>query len=197
MDGFALALEGALEAGEATGERPLTLDEQEFRAFYARTARPLRSYLFFSTRDGDVADDLLQEAYLRFLRAGLPEMTDEHRKNYLFRIAANLVRDRFRRAPREPEPLPERPLESHDAETDDRIHLRTDLASTLGEMKPRERDLLWLAYVEGSKHSEIAEALGVKSQSVRAMLFRARRKLASLLREKGFAPVEFNGEARS
>ena len=52
-------------------------------------------------------------------------------------------------------------------------------------MKPGERQMLWLAYVEGSSHKEIAEIVGTREQSVRTLLFRARRKLTSLLRARG------------
>ena len=55
-------------------------------------------------------------------------------------------------------------------------------------LKPRERELLWLAYVEGSTHTEIADTVGVKTASVKMLLFRARQHLATVLREKGFAP---------
>ncbi len=189
---LSLTLDGAAGSEEIAGETPLSMDEAAFRSFYARTARSLRGYLHVATRDPDLADDLLQEAYLRFLRAGLPEMEEAHRKNYLFRIATNLVRDRFRRSDPAPAPLSGTEGEAG-AGTEDRIHLRSDLARTLQELKPRERDLLWLAYVEGSKHAEIADALGLKSQSIRPMLFRARRKLAGLLRKRGVMPGTSRG----
>jgi RNA polymerase sigma-70 factor, ECF subfamily len=48
--------------------------------------------------------------------------------------------------------------------------------------------LLWLAYVEGSSHKEIGEIVGLRSASVRLLLFRARRKLAGLLRRRGVRP---------
>jgi RNA polymerase sigma-70 factor, ECF subfamily len=48
-------------------------------------------------------------------------------------------------------------------------------------MKPRERQLLWLAYVEGSNHDEIADCTGLRAGSVRLLLFRARHKLAKLI----------------
>ena len=50
-------------------------------------------------------------------------------------------------------------------------------------LKPRERDLLWLAYAQGSSHDEIAAALGLKTSSIKMLLFRARQRLAALLRE--------------
>ena len=64
---------------------------------------------------------------------------------------------------------------------------RRDVAAALGRLKPRERQVLWLAYVEGSSHKEIAEIAGVRAPSVRLLLFRARRKLADLLRKRGVA----------
>jgi RNA polymerase sigma-70 factor, ECF subfamily len=48
-------------------------------------------------------------------------------------------------------------------------------------LKSRERQLLWLAYVEGSSHKEIADSTGLKAGSIRLLLFRARRKLAGLI----------------
>ena len=59
---------------------------------------------------------------------------------------------------------------------------RTVLGRALARLKPRERELLWLAYVEGSSHREISEVSGLKENSIRPLLLRARRKLASLLR---------------
>ena len=60
---------------------------------------------------------------------------------------------------------------------------RLDLARSMARLKPRERDLLWLAYAQGSSHKEIAETLGLKTASVKLLLFRARQRLARLLRE--------------
>jgi RNA polymerase sigma-70 factor (ECF subfamily) len=51
-------------------------------------------------------------------------------------------------------------------------------------LKPRERELLWLAYVEGMNHAEVAAATGLRVISVRMLLFRARRKAAELLAPK-------------
>src|SRR5918993_718416 len=73
------------------------MDEEAFRAFYDRTARPLWAYLSRITGDRQAADDLLQETYYRFLRARAPHEDDRHRRNSLFQIGTNLARDRYRR----------------------------------------------------------------------------------------------------
>jgi RNA polymerase sigma factor (sigma-70 family) len=80
----------------------LPMTEPAFLEFYARTAGRLHGYLRKLTGDPALAEDLLQEAYLRFLTRARGLDNDEHQKNYLFRIATNLARDHFRREQRRP-----------------------------------------------------------------------------------------------
>jgi RNA polymerase sigma-70 factor (ECF subfamily) len=49
-------------------------------------------------------------------------------------------------------------------------------------LRPKERAMLWLAYAEGASHREIAAALGLSTASLKPLLFRARRRLAMLLK---------------
>lgn len=163
------------------------MTEEAFRAFYERTARPLWAYLARATGEPHTADDLLQDTYYRFLRCAVAFEDDAHRRNYLFRIATNLVRDRHRRPSREV-PLPEDGADGAIACDDGapvRFETRRDVGRALDHLKPRDRDLLWLAYTLGLSHAEMAQALGVKTGSVKLLLFRARARLASLLRGDG------------
>lgn len=173
-----------LDAFAAGADVAFQMDEQTFRAFYDRTARPLWGYLSRVTGDRQLAEDLLQEAYFRFLRANAVYENEAHRRNALFRIATNVARDAHRR--RRVRPIPssapvDLTMVPDRADEAGRFQRRTDLDRALQRLKPRERALLWLAYAEGSSHREIAAAVGVKLASVKLLLFRARRKLASLL----------------
>ena len=162
------------------------MDEDTFRAFYDRTSRALWAYLSRMTGDGHAADDLLQESYYRFLRTRVDYESEAHRRNYLFRIATNLVRDSRRRqhtrgvlVDQDCETLPD------GADVAAAAVRRTDLHRALAQLKPRERELLWLAYAQGSSHREIGDVLGIKSTSIKLLLFRARRKLAGILGPTG------------
>ena len=156
------------------------MDEDAFRAFYDRTAGALWGYLSRVSGDRQVADDLLQEAYYRLLKSTTAFESEAHRRNYLYRIATNLVRDSRRGA----KPLFDAGIEMGDiAAPQPQVDTerRADVRRAMGRLKPRERAMLWLAYAQGSSHSEIAEVLGLKTGSIKLMLFRARRKLAAIL----------------
>lgn len=159
------------------------MDEDAFRGFYERTARGLWAYLVRVTGDRELAEDLLQEAFYRFLRAAATHDSETHRRNSLYLIATNLARDVHRRE------LTRLPLFVTNADIEQvsssdrggKPEVRADLAKAMSNMKPRERAMLWLAYAEGASHEEIAGALGIQRASMKSMLFRARRKLAALL----------------
>ena len=161
---------------DSTG-RP-SVNQDAFRIFYSRTNRSLWGYLLRVSRRPDVADDLLQESYCRFLAAALPEMNAAESKSYLFRIATNLLHDRWRR-----KGVPDIVNHANQSCEDD-PETRTDVRRGFEQLKPRERQLLWLAHVEGFDHREIARITGLKVASVRVLLFRARGELASALRKR-------------
>jgi RNA polymerase sigma-70 factor (ECF subfamily) len=160
------------------------MDSEAFAAFYQRSARPLWAYLARVSADPALADDLMQESFVRFLVASRPEFSPAEgevaARRYLFRIATNLLRDHWRRPVSSSiEELPEDCLANPDrtAQADSQAML----GPALKQMRPRERQLLWLAHAEGYSHREIAQITGLASASIRLLLFRARRKIARIL----------------
>jgi RNA polymerase sigma-70 factor, ECF subfamily len=173
------------------GEDANTLDDAAFRAFYQQHARAVWSYLYRVIGNAAQADDVTQETFVRFLTAPVVRLDEAERRAYVFRIAGNLAIDHWRRARRE-QTVMAREQTGHEPGRPEPAVAGTqptaqdmDMSKTFGELKPQERALLWLAYVEESGHDEIAASLGLAPKSVRVLLFRARRKLASLLSQKG------------
>ena len=177
---------GAQPRARTGGPKPM--DEARFEAFYRRTAGGLWSYLFRLTGNEAAADDLLQKAFFRFLRANPTLASEEHMRRWVFRTATNLAFDHFRETKRERARAESSMMSEAGPSTEPREVLRADMMRTFAELKPRERALLWLAHVEEADHEDISEALGVKAKSVKVLLFRARKRLGELLTKKGLAP---------
>lgn len=163
------------------------MTESEFADLYARTSAPLTRYLRRLTGNLAIAEDLLQESYLRFLSQPRIPQDEAHRKNYLFKIGTNLARDHFRRAWRL-EPLGA----GDDAAGSVQPELRTDESgdvwSALDRVTSRDRELLLLAYVEGLTHQEISQVTGLMRASLKPLLYRARKRFAAALADAGLSP---------
>jgi RNA polymerase sigma-70 factor (ECF subfamily) len=171
------------------------MDEEAFRGFYDRNARGVWAYLSRVTGDRQLADDLLQEAFYRFLRAASTGPADQdrfdseaHRRNSLYKIATNLATDARRRSFTRPaavvtgddvERLSDARKMGGDHGSD--VARKTDVDRAMAQLRPRDRAMLWMAYAEGASHDEIAGAIGVRPSSMKLLLFRARRRMAELL----------------
>jgi RNA polymerase sigma-70 factor (ECF subfamily) len=169
-----------LFVGDAPQAACPPMDNDAFAGFYERSARSLWAYLARTSGDPALAEDLMQESYVRFLCATRRDEGEVTARRYLFQIGSNLLRDHWRR-PRNAsiEEIPEdffaRSGSVGQADT------QMMLGPAMAQMRPRDRQLLWLAHAEGYSHREIAEVTGLGSASVRLLLFRARRKIARLL----------------
>jgi RNA polymerase sigma-70 factor, ECF subfamily len=181
----------ALEVASIPCARPdavARLDEGTFSSFYRGASRALWSYVYRVTGNAADADDIVQEAFLRLLRADLGP-TEEDWRRYLYRVASNLVVDRWRSGKRrdqhEEHSVVSAAVAGGRQASGSSADADKDVARTFAELTARERALLWLAYVEGESHEEIAASLGLGRRSIKVLLFRARRRLRDLLKAKG------------
>lgn len=172
------ALAGALE-GAPVDPSAMAFSEAEFQRIYDTNAGPILGYLAASTGRRDVADDLLQETFCRLLVQAKSGMAADAVRRYLFRIATNLLRDRWRSGEGRAFEEPAEAAVSADP------NASIDVRAMLAHLNSRERQLLWLAYVEGMDHAEIAAATGLGRLSVRTLLFRARARAKKFLNAGG------------
>ncbi|MGE3956903.1 MAG: RNA polymerase sigma factor [Vicinamibacterales bacterium] len=181
----AMAVPGTDAALGERAEGRALLDEREFHALYASTAGALRAYVARILGNAASADDIVQETYLRLLRTPIPTRDPGELRAYAFRIASNLVVDHYRARRHESQDVPpERGTPAPDEA------LRLDVGRLFARLKPRERQLVWLAHVEGADHREIAAATGLRTGSIRVLLSRARQRFARMLREHGHTTSE-------
>lgn len=146
---------------------------------FAEKAPVLRG--FFARRGAhDETEDLVQETYLRLLRAhqaqgeaiGNPEA-------YLFTVALNLVREQAARRQRSPLPIEEfeqvaQQLAAEDSveDTAARAQRGQRLQALLAELPERTRAVLVMQYRDGLSYKQIAERMGVSPHMVKKHVVR-------------------------
>jgi RNA polymerase sigma-70 factor (ECF subfamily) len=168
-----------------TGTSPRRMDEGAFQVFYSETAPKLWAYIRRASGNATLADDILQDTFYRVLRADLPALEKHQLKGYLYRTASSILADHWRQLQRERRWSLVRLFKMDTVESADQ---HGDTLRLFQRLKPQERMLLWLAYVEGFDHQEIAATLELSEKSVRVLLFRARKKLAGILTNEGLGP---------
>jgi len=151
---------------------------------------PLVRYCNRLTGDGDVAEDIAQEAMVR-LYSHRVEGPPEGLRAWLFRTATHLVRDRYRVRDNRRRLLQEKPPAPEPPETPERLLERAEERArarrALDTLPPRDREILLLRY-EGFSYREISETVGVAATSVGTLLARAESRFTKAL-EKTEAPA--------
>jgi RNA polymerase sigma-70 factor (ECF subfamily) len=154
--------------------------------FYEDYSRSFWFYIYKICGDQQLADDIYQESFYKFLKAQPDIQNEKHMQVYLYRIAYRLIVDRIRRVKVEKKAFEEeqhtymRNVQKEGPQS--KIQFSLDMEKTFKKLKPRERIILWLAYVEGYSYEEIAEMTETKENSLKVQLFRAREKLANILK---------------
>jgi RNA polymerase sigma factor (sigma-70 family) len=140
---------------------------------YEEWLRELRRYVHRLTGDPDMAEDVAQEAVMRFVRTQQSTAVRTARA-WLYRTATNLVRDHARHeAMRQRKLLPEDDVLAETPEHDfERSEAIRQVQEVLARIPERDRELLILRE-SGFRYREIAEVIGVKTESVPVLAARA------------------------
>ena len=153
----------------------------DLEQLYQDNAVPLMRSLVRMGADAELAADIVQETFLRCAQR-TPDVP--HVREWLFRVATNLLREtgRTRRRRlrlvadwRHRVPAPEA-APTPDAE-DGRAQTRAAVRDALMKLAPRDRMVL-LMREEGFSQREIADAIGVDTNSVGKTLMRALERFA-------------------
>ncbi len=164
-------------------------DEAAFAALFERWSRPLLRYLERLVREAAVAEELVQEAFVRIHRARESYRPEARFSTWLYRIATHLawneLRRPRRRVPHESVDGEESaPLAAPGVPVDELVHARrvsAEVEGALAALPERQRAALWLAAVEGQSYAEVADALATSEVAVKALVHRARVALAEAL----------------
>jgi len=140
-----------------------------FSEAYRRLAPPLRSRCRRILRDDAIAEDIVQEAFLRLWRAGptVAEVGHAGVARWLRTTSTNLSLDALRAARRRRGPT-DHPAAASSAEGV--LDAREALAAIRASVPPRELEAVLLCRVDGRPHIDAARAMGVSERTIRRLL---------------------------
>lgn len=155
-------------------------------ALFEQLYDSLYRYVYRLTGDGDAADDIAQEAFVRLLREG--PIGPKAPRPWLFRVATNLVRDRARKTERRGRLLNAyygagNGVDGPDVELE-KSETVAVVRRVLDTLKPRDRQIL-LMREEGFAYREIADVIGVDHRSVAMLMTRALRRFRAAFAASG------------
>jgi RNA polymerase sigma-70 factor (ECF subfamily) len=189
-------LPGQIDADGALARRAAAGDEAAFEGLIHKYSRPILDYCRRMVGDAAVAEDLAQEAFVKFY-LGLPTFDPSRPVSpFLYRIAHNHCLDWLRK-----KKLPTVPLVWKDEEVGtvreadapdrtlapdelvERLEVQRAVDDALMSLPPTYRGALIMRHREGMSYEEIAAALDIPLGTVKARIHRGREKLQQKLAE--------------
>ena len=167
-----------------------------FQHLYVRYRDRLLHFILRKTGDGDRAQDLVQEAFIRVTRHLHRFDTSKKFSTWIYTIASNLAKNELRNRSRNPLVLfqaikqnwdaDHRPLEWEDTQykPDDlyrKRFLKEKVDEAVAQLPEHHRIVFVLRELEGKTYEEIADITGVNLGTVKSRLNRARNNFAQII----------------
>jgi len=179
-------------------ERLRNRDEAAFEEFVSQFERSIYNLALRQTGHPQDAQDITQEVFLRIYRGIANFRADAKLSTWVYQITLNACVDLTRRRVRHPElalvvqnedgdeAMLDTPDETYAPEPlYERTALREQIADGLQRLSDEYRKILILRDVNGLSYDEIGQVLALPEGTVKSRLFRARDRLAAILRDDG------------
>lgn len=170
---------------------PSSWSVTQFSSFYTQNRSELIAHATRIVKDKAKAEEITQEALVKFMLAAPELESNDHALSYLHRAIENLCIDLFRAENRRPNLVA---LDEATAEVESTWQVSGDhslaisaaedaaiIRQALSLLSPAERAALVMWEVEGRSTKEIAKELGIKESAVRHTVSRARTSLRKIL----------------
>ncbi len=174
-------------------------DDEAFRALVERYERPLLHFFWRRCFDRTLAEDCVQEVFLRLVRHRGSWRPEAKFTTYLYRVAENHWIDRYRSrrsAPQETSLEADSGEEGHDARRvvaatgpspEEEAHARDvgeRIQKALDQLTEEQRSVFVLAETRGLKYADIGRILGIPVGTVKSRMHAAVSRLRELLAEE-------------
>ena len=163
---------------------PAITKDEKLEELVGRYQTSLLRVCFTFLHDRSLAEDAVQETFIKVYQSFDSFHGDSSEKTWIFRIAMNTCRDMlrgrwFRFVDRRVD-LSQLPEQTAQMETGDK-----EIMTAVMELPVKLREVILLCSFEGMTTYEAAESLGITQQAVSSRLKRAKEKLKKELKKKG------------
>jgi RNA polymerase sigma-70 factor (ECF subfamily) len=142
----------------------------------------MRGFILSKVHDESVADDLLQELFLK-IHANIDKVNDRTKiRSWMYQIARNLITDHFRNLQKEQKNRSQA-FEAEPGETaeDFMSEALEDMIKMMDDLPPEYCEALCLTELEGLSQKEYAEKIGISYSGAKSRVQRGRKILRDLL----------------
>src|SRR5436190_782773 len=168
--------------------------DRTFEGLVQQHKNRIHSYICRLTNDSPDAEDITQEVFIRAYQSMHAFRNDAAVDTWLYRIATNLVIDRFRRGKRAPQMISALDDEDdtlHELPTTERssdpaavlqlTELQSEVKRAIAGLPPKLRIAVVMHDLEGLSYEEVAAAMGCPVGTVKSRLFNGRNLLKQRL----------------
>jgi RNA polymerase sigma factor (sigma-70 family) len=155
-------------------------DGISLQRIYHRHKDRLYSYCLFVTGNRELSEDIVQETFLKLAEQTQRLDNDVSIKDWLFICARNLTLNNIKKHQRRTVLLSK--IDDFKAELD--METKLFIQDVLDKLDHDERELILLREQQRYPVTEIAKMLGISEEAVRVRLYRVRKKMQQIVREK-------------
>ncbi len=155
---------------------------ESFGALYQRYHNPIVALAYAQLGDKHLAEDAAQETFAIACRDLCALRDREKFGPWLGGICRNVARQ-MRRVNYRPAPVPSESTEANEPGDDEQTEA---VRRAVWQLPPAERELIVMRYFDGFSQAKISTVLDLSTSAVNGRLVRAKRKIAALLKRRGF-----------
>lgn len=161
------------------------MDKDLLQQVYGKYSKEIYAYLFTLCRNRSLAEDLLQETFLKAILS-LPN-THENVRAWLYKVARNLYFNYARRSARELMEDAE-PADNENAAEDAVLSKLREQAlyGAIMNLDGVKREVIMLQYFSALPQKEIGAILGISPENVRVLSYRAKKELKKSMEDDGY-----------
>ncbi|NLY19277.1 MAG: RNA polymerase sigma factor [Clostridiaceae bacterium] len=168
-------------------DKTLNGDVKAFEEIIELYKNKLFSFLVKTTHSGQIAEELLQEVFIRAYN-NLDKYNDEFMfSTWIFRIALNICRSYMKKQNK----LREMPINEelsymeadgtyNPEEAYEKAELRSEIIYLINKLKEKQRIPLILKYVKGFSYFEIGNIMGISEEAARMRVLRAKENICRM-----------------